>query len=276
MAGEADGGAGREKLAKSLDARSSFFLFDYYLQALESLGRAPEPSDGRDRAADAVKLLDRLRETASRCSELEFLGPEISDVQRLLAEKSGGGGGSLPADPVPLLGRCARRWFQRVRELPRRRNSLSVDIAFNLELAGMEDIAGDLYEGIACIDAGASRAARTMARRALDGALEKAGAPAGALEARLCLARRGGLVTPADVRFALANLGEGEGPGSGREGTDAGAQTAEWALEASVRPVKKLLRADIEAGLRRAMDPSGKRPAATAGGRSAPGAKFAD
>lgn len=246
MAEAAPRGSGRERLIKDLDARSAFFLFGYYLRALESLGPGIGPDTGNDRASDAGKLLGRLHDTASRCSALESFCPEIDDVSRLLAEKAGGAG-RLPDDLLPFLGRCARRWFGRVRELAKKGNSLAVDIAFNLELAGMEDISSDLYESLLCLEAGAFRASRMMSRRALEKALVRAGAPGQDLEGRLGWARKAGLATSSDARSAVANLEPAE------EGGGEDASSAEWALDISLKVVKKLLRAGIEDGLRRAM-----------------------
>jgi len=242
---------GQERLEKSLDARSSFFQFGYYLQALGSIGQTPGMSTARDRASDAGKLLDRLHEAASRCSALEFLCPGIADVLRLLTEKAGGG--DLPADFHQFLGRCAKRWFGMVRELSRKSNSLAVDIAFNLELAGQQDLSADLYESLLCFESGAFRASRQMSRRALEKALLEAGAPeTDSLERQLAWAKGTGLITSSDLRSAIANHKDAKDP------KDEDASSAEWALDSTLRLAKKLLRAEIEEGLRRASGVFGK------------------
>ena len=260
---------GTERLARRLDAGSSLFLFGYYLRALEDA--AENSGRSGEVAPDILRLLGRLHETALRSETLVPLCAEVEDVARLVDEKTGGAG-RLDDGMAALLDRCARRWFQRVRELPHRRNSLAVDIAFNLELAGLEEISAGLYEAILCLEAGAFRASRLMSRLALGKALEKAGAPGGTLEARLGRARECGLVTSADVRSALANFGDADCPGRGGqecEGRgcdgqefDEDASLAEWALETALRLAKKLLKAELEAGLRRAMaaSPGAKSP----------------
>jgi len=243
MAEEAPRESGRDRLMKSLDARSAFFQLGYYLRALES-PLAPGPNDVRDgpgRAREAGRLLARIRDTAWRCSALESFCPEIDDVSRLLAEKAGGG---LPPDLDRFLGRCARRWFGRVRELSRKNNSLAGDIAFKVELAGLEDISADLYESLLCLESGAFRASRLMSRRALEKALIRAGAAGDDLEGQLGWAKKAGLVTSSDMRSALAN--------HGRETEDEDASSAEWALDITLRLTKKSLRAELEEGLRRA------------------------
>ena len=257
MAEEATRETGRDRLIKSLDARSSFFQFGYYLQALETLGLPTGANTAPDRASDAEKLLDRLSDTASRCSALEFLCPEIKDVSRLLDEKAGVAG-KLPDDLLPFLGRCARRWFGRVRELPKKSNSLAVDIAFNLELAGCGELAADLYEAIICMENGAFRASRLMSRHALEKALIRAGAAGEDLEGRLGWAKKAGLVTASDMRSALANFRVAEGT------EDEDASSAEWALDISLRLSKKLLRQRIEQGLLGASRPAAFQPARSA------------
>ena len=266
---------GTERLARRLDSGSSLFLFGYYLRALE------EAAENGRRSGEGVpqtkRLLGRLHETALRSEALVPLCAEVADVARLVDEKTGGTG-RLDDGLAALLDRCAKRWFQRVRELPRHRNSLAVDIAFNLELAGLEELSADLYEAILCLEAGAFRASRLMSGRALDKALEKAGAAGEALERRLARAKETGLITSSDLRSAIANFagtpgasdpGEMEGAKFGTQPPasaggrvanrgaadgpeDEDESSAEWALESALRLAKKLLKAELEAGLRKA------------------------
>lgn len=239
---------GAEKLALRLDAGSSFFLFGYYLRALE--GAAAEGRRSGEASREAGRILDRLRETASRSESLEPLCREIDDVARLLGERANGGG--RPEDgPARLLEGCAKRWFQRVRELPKRRNSLGVDIAFNLELAGLGDIAADLYEALICLEAGAFRASRLMSGRALQSALGKAGAGGDDLQTRLRRAKVMGLLGAADLRSAEANHGGADVAGEGTGPEDGDGSLAGWALESALRLSKKLLRTRIEEALLR-------------------------
>jgi hypothetical protein len=258
---ETKGPAGNERLALRLDAGSSFFLFGYYIRALEDI--AADGWRSGEGAPEAMRVLARLRETASRSEKLVQFGAEIGDVARLLEERTRGTG-RLEEGLAVLLERCAKRWFQRVRELPKRQNSLAVDIAFNLELAGLEGIAADLYEAIVCLEAGAYRASRLMSCRALEVALNEAGAPGGELGSRLGWARGNGLIGAADVRSALASFegtevpdaGERTGAGKGPDGPEDGrgpeeedCSSAEWALETALRLSRKLLRQRIEEGL---------------------------
>ena len=240
---------GAEKLALRLDAGSSLFLFGYYLRALE--GAAAEGRRSGECAREAGRILDRLRETASRSESLEPLCREIDDVARLLEERANGGG--RPEEGLAsLLEGCAKRWFQRVREMPKRRNSLSVDIAFNLELAGLSDISADMYEALICLEAGAFRASRLMSGRALEKALDGAGASGDRLEGRLERAKEMGLLTAADLRSALANHGDVDVSEAGNGPEDGDCSSAEWALESAHRLVKKLRRSRIEEALLRA------------------------
>ncbi len=238
--------SGTERLAMRLDAVSCFFLFGYYLRALECAAADGRPS-GKG-AGDAARILARLHETASRSEGLGPFVAEVADVMRLVDEGSKGGGPLEEGLPL-LLDRCAKRWFQRVRELPRHRNSLAVDIAFNLELAGLEEISADLYEAMLCLEAGAFRASRLMSARALDKALDKTGATGESLGQRLGRARETGLIASADVRSALANLGGEEASSGDGPECDGDGSLAEWALETALRLAKKLLRQRIEESL---------------------------
>jgi hypothetical protein len=241
-------GAMTGELARRLDSGSSLFLFGYCLRALE--GAAAEGRRSGEGYREAGRILDRLRETASLSEGLEPFSREIDDVARLLGERTKCGG-RLEEGLASLLEGCAKRWFQRVREMPKRRNSLAVDIAFNLELAGQDEIAAGLYEAILCMEAGAFHASRLMSGRALDSALGKAGAAGGDLPARLAKAREAGLITAADARPALACFGGAGRPGDGGEPDDG--SSADWALETALRLTKKLLKAELDAGLRRTM-----------------------
>jgi hypothetical protein len=244
MAG-AKSAVGAERLARSLDQGSSHFLFGYYLRALEhAAGRGP----AGEGAAEAMRLLGRLQETASRCEALGALGAEIGDVARLVEERTGAGEGPGEA-MTALLSGCARRWFQRMREAPKRRNSLAVDIAFNLELAGMEEVSACLYEAIICLEAGAFRASRMMSRAALEAALDEAGAPAGCMQVRMDWARREGLVSSADLRSALVSFGR---PEDGTATEDREMDSAGWALETAHRLARKLLGPKTKEALLRA------------------------
>jgi hypothetical protein len=239
---------GTEKLALRLDGGSSLFLFGYYLRALEAVSGGASPGDGQ---MDAKRILVRLHETALRSESLEPFCNEVADVLRLLEERTNVEG-RMEEGLASLLEGCARRWFQRVREMPKRRNSLGVDIAFNLELAGLSDIAADMYEALICFEAGAFRASRLMSRRALDRALEKAGAAGEDLGTRLRRAKEAGLLNAADLRSALANH-SGAQRTAGENGPEEGdCSSAEWALESAHRLVKKLLRSRIEEALLRA------------------------
>jgi hypothetical protein len=193
----------------------------------------------------ARRLLSGLGETASRSNLLEPVKTEIAGVIGLLEERFGGQE-ALPAEFVRMLHRCAVRWYRHVKGMPGRNNSLAVDIAFNLELAGFDELAADLFEAIVCLENGAFRASRLMSRVALGKALVGAGAPGETLESRLGRAKETGLITSSDMRSAIANHGASE------ESADEGGSSAESALGITLRLCKKLLRAEIGEGLRKA------------------------
>jgi hypothetical protein len=169
---------------------------------------------------------------------------ELADVLALLDERTKETD-SISRELRRLIGGCARRWLGRVKDMPRGNNALAMEITFSLEMAGYGDIASDLFEAIVCMENGAFRAGGMMSLRAMEKALEAAGAPQGPLEIQLEWAKDDGRITPADTRCALANLRPG------RSG-DWDQTSAGGAVQTAVRLAKKALSKEMERALQEA------------------------
>jgi len=229
-------------LARSIDEKGTFFQFGYQICVLET---ASEVAQGPQMAIrDIKRILGALAQTASRSNLLEPLGKEIADVLAILDGRTKEED-SISPQLRRLLRGCARRWLDRVKDMPCRSNALAMDITFNIEMAGFGDIAADLLEAIVCMENGAFRASGMMSLVVMQKALEAAGAPAGRLEGQLGWARDDGRITPADTRCALANLRPG------RTG-DWDRTSAGGAMETAVRLAKKALSKEMERALQEA------------------------
>lgn len=229
-------------LARSIDEKGTFFQFGYQICVLET---ASEVAPGPPMAIrDIKRILSTLAQTASRSNLLEPFCKEIADVSAILDART------KEENPISrelrrLIGGCARRWLGRVKDMPRGNNALAMEITFSLEMAGYGDIASDLFEAIVCMENGAFRAGGMMSLRAMEKALEAAGAPQGPLEIQLEWAKDDGRITPADTRCALANLRPG------RSG-DWDQTSAGGAVQTAVRLAKKALSKEMERALQEA------------------------